>query len=66
VGAVIVAAGKGERMGGVDKMFALLGGKPVLARVVETFQMCGSIDQIVVDPYNIINLYKNYFIDLFS
>jgi len=43
-----VAAGKGERMGGVDKMFALLGGKPLLAQVVDTFQRCQSVDQIVV------------------
>ncbi len=35
-------------MGGVDKMFALLGGKPVLARVIDTFQRCESVDQIVV------------------
>ena len=35
-------------MGGVDKMFALLGGKPVLARVIDTFQKCNSIDQVVV------------------
>ena len=48
VGAIIVAAGKGERMGGVDKMFALLGRKPLLARVVDTFQRCQSVDQIVV------------------
>jgi len=48
VGAIIVAAGKGERMGGVDKMFAPLGGKPVLARVIDTFQRCKSVDQIVM------------------
>jgi len=48
VGAVIVAAGRGERMGGVDKMFALLGGKPVLTRVVDVFQGCSLIDQVVV------------------
>jgi GTP:adenosylcobinamide-phosphate guanylyltransferase len=30
VGAVIVAAGSSQRMGDVDKMFAQLGGKPVL------------------------------------
>ena len=48
VGAIIVAAGKGRRMGGVDKMFALLGGRPVLARVVDTFQRCKAVDQIVV------------------
>jgi len=35
-------------MGGVDKMFALLGGKPALARVIETFQRCQSVDQIVL------------------
>ena len=48
VGAIIVAAGRGERMGGVDKMFALLGGKPVLARVIDTFHKCQSVDQIVI------------------
>lgn len=48
VGAIIVAAGRGKRMGGVDKMFAPLGGKPVLARVIDTFQKCNSIDQVVV------------------
>jgi len=47
-GAVIVAAGSSERMGGVDKVWALLGEKPVLARAVEPFQGCSSIDQIVI------------------
>ena len=47
-GAIIVAAGSGERMGGVDKMFALLGDKPMLARVIDTFQKCESVDHIVV------------------
>ncbi len=47
-GAVIVAAGSSRRMGGVDKVFAPLGGKPILARVVDVFQRCNSIDQIVV------------------
>lgn len=46
--AIIVAAGRGERMGGVDKMFAPLAGKPVLAWVVDSFQKCPLIDQIVV------------------
>ncbi len=35
-------------MGGADKMFAKLGGKTILARVVETFQKCNSVDQIVL------------------
>jgi len=48
VGAIIVAAGSSRRMGGGDKVFALLGGKPVLCRVIDAFQQCDSIDQIVV------------------
>jgi 2-C-methyl-D-erythritol 4-phosphate cytidylyltransferase len=35
-------------MGGVDKMSALLAGKPVLARAAAPFQECPLIDQIVV------------------
>ncbi len=48
VGVIIVAAGKGERMGGVDKVFAPLAGKPVLAWVVAAFQQCNLISQIVI------------------
>jgi len=48
VGAIIVAAGSSRRMGGIDKVFAPLGGKPVLARVINAFESCDSIDQIVV------------------
>jgi 2-C-methyl-D-erythritol 4-phosphate cytidylyltransferase len=48
VGAVIVAAGSSQRMGDVDKMFAQLGGKPVLARVLDVFQSCDLIDRIVL------------------
>ncbi|UCC90607.1 MAG: 2-C-methyl-D-erythritol 4-phosphate cytidylyltransferase [Dehalococcoidia bacterium] len=48
VGAVIVAAGESQRMGGVDKVMASLGGKPVLARTIDVFQSCSSIDQIVI------------------
>jgi 2-C-methyl-D-erythritol 4-phosphate cytidylyltransferase len=47
-GAVIVAAGASKRMGGIDKMFAPLGGKPILAQVIDAFQKCKAIDQIVV------------------
>jgi len=35
-------------MGGVDKVFAPLGGKPVLSHVLDAFDSCNSIDQIVV------------------
>ncbi len=48
VGAVIAAAGSSQRMGGMDKAFALLGGKPILARVVDAFQGCNPVDQIIV------------------
>jgi len=48
IGAVITAAGESRRMGEVDKVMALLGGKPVLSRVVDTFQGCEAIDQIVI------------------
>jgi len=48
VGAVIVAAGRGERMGGIDKIFAPLNGPTVLERVVSTFERCKAVDQIVV------------------
>ena len=48
VGAIITAAGESKRMGGVDKVMALLGGKPVLARVIDTFQGCKQINQIVI------------------
>ncbi|MBE0479620.1 MAG: 2-C-methyl-D-erythritol 4-phosphate cytidylyltransferase [Dehalococcoidia bacterium] len=48
VGAVIVAAGAGTRMGNIDKIFARLGDAPLLARVLNTFQDCRLIDKIVV------------------
>ena len=48
VGAVIVAAGKSQRMAGLDKVLARLGGKPLLVRVIDAFQMCDSVDQIVL------------------
>ncbi len=48
VAAIIVAAGDSQRMQGIDKMFVPLGRRPVLARVLSTFQSCEKIDQIVV------------------
>lgn len=47
-GAVIVAAGSASRMGGIDKVMAPLGGEPMIARTVRTFQDCDAIDRIVV------------------
>jgi len=48
VAAIIVAAGAGKRMAGVDKVFAPLGGEPVLLRATRPFQQCPLVDQIVV------------------
>ncbi|NLB68566.1 MAG: 2-C-methyl-D-erythritol 4-phosphate cytidylyltransferase [Lentisphaerae bacterium] len=47
--AVIVAAGRSERMGGgVDKAFLSLGSKPVVAYSMMAFEACPDIDSIVL------------------
>jgi len=46
--AIIVAAGESQRMNGVDKILAKLGGKPVLAWSIEAFQQCSKVDRIVL------------------
>jgi len=48
VGAIIVAAGTSQRMGGVDKLLAPLAERPLLAYTLDAFQRCPSIHQIVV------------------
>ncbi len=48
LGAVIVAAGDSQRMGGINKSFAPLGGKPLLAWAVDTCQRCSLVQQIVL------------------
>lgn len=47
-GAVIVAAGSASRMGGIDKVMAPLGGKPMVARTAAAFQNCDAIAEIVI------------------
>ena len=47
-GAVIVAAGSASRMGGIDKVMAPIGGKPMIRRTVAEFQNCDAIREIVV------------------
>ena len=47
-GAVIVAAGSAERMGGTDKITADLCGVPVVRRAIRAFQDCDAIREIVV------------------
>jgi len=48
LGAIIAAAGSSERMGDVDKIFALLRDKPLLAWSVDTCQGCDLVQQIVI------------------
>ena len=48
VGVVIVAAGTSQRMAGINKLFASLRGKPLLAWSVDTCQRYSSVQQIVV------------------
>ena len=47
-GAVIVAAGTASRMGGIDKVMALLKGEPMIVRTVLTFENCDAIKEIVI------------------
>lgn len=48
VGAVIAAAGASLRMSGKDKIFADLGGRPLLAWAVEVFEGCPAVHETVV------------------
>lgn len=47
-GAVILAAGRASRMGGVDKILAPLAGEPVIVRTVRAFQESDVIREIVI------------------
>jgi len=48
VGAVIVAAGRGRRMAGVDKLLAPLAGRPLLAHTLTAFQACPSVERVAL------------------
>lgn len=49
VSAIIVAGGKGIRMGGdVRKQYLLLGGKPIVCRTMAIFDACDCIDDIIL------------------
>lgn len=45
---VIVAAGRSERMGGIDKVYAEVAGRPLIAWTLAAFKRCDAIDSIVV------------------
>ena len=49
VSAIIVAAGRGTRMGpNIDKLFLEVCGQPVIAHTWRTFDTCAEIDEIIV------------------
>jgi len=48
VGAVIVAAGRSTRMGGIDKVFASLAGRPLFCHALGVFEHSPAIDQVVL------------------
>ncbi|MEY2483268.1 MAG: 2-C-methyl-D-erythritol 4-phosphate cytidylyltransferase [Verrucomicrobiota bacterium] len=45
--AIIVAAGTGQRMG-FDKLFALLGDKPVISHTLDAFERTDCIDEVIL------------------
>jgi 2-C-methyl-D-erythritol 4-phosphate cytidylyltransferase len=47
-GAIIAAAGESRRMDGVDKVFAPLAGRPALSYVLDAFDRCEAVGQIIV------------------
>lgn len=48
VGAVIVAAGESRRMGGIDKVFVPLRGRPLVAHSLRAFNESPLVDRIVL------------------
>ena len=62
VGIIIVAGGSGKRMGGsLPKQFALIGGKPILARTINAFHKALPTSRIVVVlPAEQIEFWRNY------
>ena len=48
VTAIIVAAGTGTRMGGVEKPLIRLGGKTVFSMLLESFSACSTVRDIIV------------------
>ena len=45
---VIVAAGRSERMGGIDKVFAPLMGRPLIVWSLAAFKRCDAIERVIV------------------
>lgn len=56
---IIVAAGKGERMGGVKKQFLPLNGMPLFLHSVKLFSKIGAEEIIIAVPKEDVNLAKD-------
>ena len=48
VDAIVVAAGSSERMNGIDKRLALLGGRPLLIRTLDAMAAADEVERIVL------------------
>ena len=48
VGVIVVAAGQSRRMGGIDKLFALLLGRPLLSHLLDGFCSSPLVDEVVL------------------
>lgn len=48
VGVIVVAAGISQRMGDIDKIFAPVLGRPLLAWTLDTLEACDAVDTVVV------------------
>ena len=48
VGVVVVAAGASRRMGGIDKVFLLLGDRPLIAHSLQVFENSPVVDEIAI------------------
>lgn len=48
VGAIIAAAGRGQRFGEGDKLFAPLAGRPLIAHTLMAFEVCRAVERVVL------------------
>jgi len=46
--AVVAAAGRSERAGGIDKLWAPVAGRPLLAWTLDGFERCRTVDRLVL------------------
>ena len=47
-GAIVVAAGGSQRMGGSDKLLIPVGGRPLITHTLRALEACAAVEQVVV------------------